>query len=42
MVISYVNKSISITNYDFFAGFRQKLILSVYLIIKLNEKNDDL
>ena len=37
-----VNEPMSVADHDFPAGFGQKLIPSVYLMIKPNEKNDDL
>ncbi len=37
-----INEPISVADHDFPVGFEQKLIPSVYLMIKLNEKNDDL
>ncbi|CAI2196407.1 15115_t:CDS:1, partial [Funneliformis geosporum] len=37
-----VHEPVCVADYDFPAGYEQKLILSVYLMIKLNELNDDL
>ena len=37
-----INEPVSIADHDFLMGFSQKLIPSVYLMIKPNEKNDDL
>jgi len=37
-----INELMTVADHDFFMGFRQKLIPSVYLIINLNESSDEL
>lgn len=41
-ILQSINKPMTIADHDFPMGFRQKLILLVYLIINPNKSNDEL